>query len=99
MSAAAEKVLHSALGDVAGHVNDGLHPDAAIEKAARANHVPCGHVRLMVNAYNIGRTTRQREDGGSPQEKAAEFPLASTANVLERLYPTKVKTANELHLE
>jgi hypothetical protein len=28
-----------------------------------------------VNAYNVGRTTRQCEDGTTPAEKAADFPV------------------------
>lgn len=54
---------------------------------------------LLVNAYNTGRTTRQREVGQTPFEKAADFELADTAVVLERLYPTEVKTAAQVHRE
>jgi hypothetical protein len=49
-----------------------------------------------VHAYNTGRTTRQRELGETPLEKAADFELADSAVVLDKLYPTAVKTAAQL---
>ncbi len=99
MDKQAERKLMAAVEDVADLVAGGQSPDAAIEKVAREEDLPRGHVRLIVNAYNVGRSARQREDGFTPREKAADFELASYANVLDRLYPPAVKTAAERELE
>lgn len=80
-------------------MNQGLSPNDAIVKAASEAELPPGHVALLVNAYNTGRTTRQREVGQTPFEKAADFELADTSTVLERLYPTEVKTAAQVQRE
>lgn len=90
---AAEDRLLGAIEKTAALVNSGVHPNDAIAKAAQEDGIPPGHLSLMVHAYNTGRTTRQRQEGGSPLEKAAEFPLADLAVVLEQVYPSQVKTA------
>lgn len=95
MSKEAEQRLINALGGVARFVNEGTSPDDAIEKVARDADLPPGQVERLVNAYNVGRTIRQREDGQTPAEKAADFTLADYANIFERLYPAVVKTAVE----
>lgn len=96
ISKAAEEKLMKAIEKTAVFVNDGLSPNEAIAKAAAEDGVPPGHINLMVQAYNTGRTTRQRHDGADTLEKAADFPLAEASKVLECLYPTKVKTAAEV---
>lgn len=93
MTEAGEARLRAALDEVVDLVNDGEHPDDAIYKVAADRQVPAGHVRLMVNAYNTGRTTRHRETHREPGEKAADFPIADPATILERLYPSRVKSA------
>lgn len=93
MSRDAERTLVGALADIADRVNDGESPCGAIEKVARDAGLERGHVQLLVNAYNIGRTTRQREDGSSPAEKAADFELADAPTIFDRLYPSTVKSA------
>lgn len=90
---AAEERLLGAIEKTAALVNAGVHPNDAIAKAAQEDGIPPGHLSLMVHAYNTGRTTRQRQEGSSPLEKAAEFPLADLAVVLEQVYPSQVKTA------
>jgi hypothetical protein len=93
MTEAGEARLRAALDAVVDLVNEGERPDDAIYKVAADRQVPAGHVRLMVNAYNTGRTTRHRESHSEPAEKAADFPIADPAAILERLYPTQVKSA------
>jgi hypothetical protein len=93
MSKEAEAQLVGALSDVADHVNAGSTPNEAIIKAARDHQVPAGHINLMVNSYNIGRTTRQRQDGDGAFTKAADFVLADAAAILEELFPENVKAA------
>ena len=96
MSEAAEKKLASALSTVSDEVNRGTHPNDAIAKVASAQQIPHGHIPLMVHAYNTGRSLNQIRHGGSLLEKAADFPLAETPVVMERLYPTNVPTPAEL---
>lgn len=96
LSKEAEDRLLGAIEKTAALVNEGLHPNEAIVKAAVDDGIPPGQINLMVHAYNTGRTTRQRQDGESPLEKAAEFPLADAGLILERLYPDKVKSASQI---
>lgn len=95
MSKDAEAKILTALGTVADHVNDGDQPNAAIIKAAQAHDIPAGHIRVMVHAYNTGRTAKQRVSGSDPFSKAAEFDLADADSVLEALYPSQIKTAKQ----
>lgn len=81
--------LENALDLVAG----GMSPTDAVVKVAADDRLPPRDVRLLVNAYNTGRTTRQRASGSGPFGKAASFPLADAAAVLAALYPPEVKSA------
>lgn len=74
-------------------VNDGMQPNSAIIKAAGDANLRPGDISLVVHAFNTGRTSRQRIGGSDPFEKAAQFELADTAEILEALYPSTVKTA------
>jgi hypothetical protein len=96
LSKEAEDRLLGAIEKTAKLVNDGSHPNEAIVKAAQEDGIPPGQINLMVHAYNTGRTTRQRQEGDSPLERAAEFPLADAKTVLDRMYPDQVKTAGEI---
>ena len=53
----------------------------------------------MVAAYNTGRTTRHREAHSSLLGKAADFPIADAPAILERQYPSKVKSAAAIERE
>lgn len=68
-------------------------------KVARDKQLPPGHVTLLIHAYNTGRTTRQREDGETPFEKAADFTLADHAAIGEELYPSQIKAAQVVYNE
>ncbi len=92
----AEGKLLAAIEQAATCVNDGEDPNTAITKIASERDMPAGHVRLMVHAYNTGRTATQRASGDSTNEKSADFKLADADTVLENLFPTKVKTAAEI---
>lgn len=96
LSQDAESRLLAAVEKTAALVNDGDNPNDAIVKAAAEGGIPPGHISLLVHAYNTGRTTRQRQEGGDVFEKSADFDLADTATVLERLYATNVKTAAQI---
>lgn len=88
-----EERLLSALNDIAELTNDGMHPNEAITKVATELKVPHGHVQLLVNAYNTGRTTAQRKSSDDIWSKSAEFPIADSSVILENMYPTEPKQA------
>lgn len=93
LSPQTEAKLMSAVEKTANYVADGLDPNDAIVKAAQDCGISQGAIQLVVHAYNTGRTTKQRLQGQDALEKSAEFALADTDVVLEKLYPQTVKTA------
>jgi hypothetical protein len=95
LTKAAEEKLMTALNRIADLTNDGMEPNEAITKVASASQIPVGHIQLLVNAYNTGRTTAQRRSSDDVWSKVAEFPLADAATILERMFPERVKTAAE----
>jgi hypothetical protein len=99
LSQQSEDALGAALTDVSTHVNAGMSPNDAIVKAAQVHSIPAQHVRIMTRAYNNGRTVQQVKTSGEPGEKAASFPLADSAEILERLFPSEFKTAAAEMLE
>jgi hypothetical protein len=96
LSKTAEMQLISAIERAATLVNDGLNPNDAIVKSAQENNIPFGHLDLMVHAYNTGRTTKQREQGESTLEKAADFSLADISVVKQTIHPANVKTSAQI---
>lgn len=99
LSKQAESRITEALEKVALLVGDGEHPNDAIVKVASESGIPAGHVNLMVNAFNTGRTETQRKIGQDIFEKAAEFDLADSEEILKRMFPQEIKTAAELSSE
>jgi hypothetical protein len=89
---AENKLLHG-LVKVAELINGGDSPNEAITKVASAEMLPPGHIRLMVNAYNTGRTNRQRSSHSGLFDKAADFELADAAEIVNKIFPPDVKTA------
>lgn len=85
----------TALNRIADLTNDGMEPNEAIIKVASTSQIPAGHIQLLVNAYNTGRTTAQRRSSDDVWSKVAEFPLADAAIILERMFPDRIKTAAE----
>lgn len=73
----------------------GMDPNVAIVKAAQAVSLPRGHIDLLVQMYNTGATLDSHQTGTTPQEKAAEFPLAAADRVRTAMYPDTVKTASQ----
>jgi hypothetical protein len=94
-----EKNITSALAKVASLVEGGSSPDDAIVKVASEQKMQAGHVRLMSNAYNTGQSLNTIRGGDSLAEKAAEFPLANALSILDRMFPTTVKTAAAIEHE
>jgi hypothetical protein len=96
LSKEAETKLLAAIEKAAALVNAGEEPNDAIIKIASDEHIPAGHVNLMVHAYNTGRTTSTREQGDSAGEKAADFKLANVDTIIDTLFPSVVKTSSVL---
>ena len=94
-----EKTLCRALEKIAGLVRDGISPNNAIVKVASEEKLSAGNIKLVVNAYNNGRTAQQRNTHSDPFDKAAEFELADAATILNEIFPRHVKSANEAHRE
>lgn len=100
LSKADEGRILDALDVVRGHLDNGMTPNDAITKTASDYQLRPAFVQLMINAVNTGQTNQHRRDAGNDPIKAAEeFPLADPNVILERLYPTKCKTASEVHRE
>ncbi len=96
LSKEAENRIASGLNQVVDLVNGGASPTDAVVKVATALQLPPGHVPLMVNAYNIGRSEAQRKGSADLFEKASEFELADASQVLDRMFPAAVKSAGVL---
>ena len=96
LSKEAEEKIVSALNQVIDLVNDGVSPTDAIAKVASAEKLPAGHINLMVNAFNIGRSEAQRKGSSDLFEKVSEFELADASQVLERMFPAVVKSSGVL---
>jgi hypothetical protein len=94
-----EGEIAAALTKVAELVEGGSSPDDALFKVAAEQQFPAGHVRLMAQAYNNGRSLGQIRTGTNLVEKAAEFPLADAGAVLERMFPGSPQTAAALQKE
>jgi hypothetical protein len=92
ISKEAEKKMTDALEKAADLIAQGKHPNDALIKTASEAQIPAGHIHLMVNAINTGRTNAQRLTHDDPLEKAGSFPLADTSVVLATMFPDKVQT-------
>jgi hypothetical protein len=98
LTEASEKRLSAALTKAADLTNSGLEPNDALVKAAEAEKIPAGQIPLMVHAYNNGRSIGHFKTHDLLSEKAAAFPLADTATVMDRLFPAQPQTvAAEKH--
>jgi hypothetical protein len=96
LSKEAEDQLMKALPQISDLAQEGEDPNEAIAKVASEQKIPANYIHLLVNAYNTGRTTIQRQTGSDVWEKAAEFPIADTQLILEKMFPSKVKSAAQL---
>jgi len=92
-----ESRISEALAEVTDLTEDGMSPNDAIFKVASDKKIPSGHVRLMVRAYNTGNSLNKIQNASDLLSKAASFPLADAEEILERMFPTVVKTAADRH--
>lgn len=90
LSKEAEEKLVSAVEQVADLVsNEGMTPTDALVKIANDEGLLAGHVRLVANAYNTGKTNAHRQTAADVWEKAAEIPLADAGVAIDKLFTTK----------
>lgn len=93
MDKTAEAELLDAVRSVSQLVEDGADPTQAITKVAGDTGLGAGMIPLLVQAYNVGRTTFQQEHGGSGiLDKQASFPIARLEEVMGELYPSQPLT-------
>ena len=97
LSEETEKRISNALTKVAELVEAGADPNAALVKAATDAKLTAGLTRLAVRAFNTGRSLEHLRSHDTLEEKAASFRLADASEVLERMFPSNVKTAREEH--
>jgi hypothetical protein len=90
MDKRSEDLLIKAARQVMAFVEgDGEHPNDAIVKTAQDLGVGRNMLPLLVQTYNIGRTSFQQNHGGeSILDKQAEFPIARIETIMDRLYPS-----------
>jgi hypothetical protein len=96
LSKEAEEKLVKAMDQVTDLVQSGQSPNEAIIKVATQEHIPLGHIHLMVTSYNTGRSEAQRKACEDPLEKSAEFEMAELSPVLERLYPDSLPLPGQI---
>jgi len=80
-----KKKIMSAVDHTTDLVDDGLHPTDAVLKAAQVMDLSPGAGEIVAKAFNIGRTTVQREDSDDVTHKVAEFELADPEYVRDHL--------------
>lgn len=89
-----EQQLLDAVKQAVVHVGDGLTPDAAIEKVARASGFGPGRIRLLAHAYNNGQQLDQWDAPGGVLDKLASFPLADADQIIHNIYHTSKQAAD-----
>lgn len=98
MSKETEQKIVAAAEKVADLVEDrGVDPTDAVVKVASSGDFTPGHVRMLVRAYNTGRTAYQRESSDDVWDKAAHFKLADAEKALAQLFPDSPERAVEQH--
>ncbi len=81
-----EQRILSALESAVQLTNGGSTPNDALYKVAVDNRFTPPVVQRMVEAYNVSKTLSHIKHAKGP-DRAASFPLADAADILERMYP------------
>lgn len=96
LSLSTQEKLLSVVEKAAFQVADGESPNTCIEKLAVDHSLRSGEIELVCRAYNVARTNKTREDGGSLHEKSASFELADYSQIVSKLFPASVSPADVL---
>jgi len=91
--AAEDRLVGAVRECMASITDDGVSPDDAIVKVATDHRLPSTYIPLLVRSFNVGRSAYQREQNTGVLEKLAEFPIARIENIMARLYPEKIASA------
>lgn len=87
--------LVAATGKICDYVNDGATPtEAAVKVATETNLLP-SQIEMICRSYNAAAVNEARRDGGTFVEKYAAVEKVNPADVLDKLFPSKVKAAND----
>lgn len=95
MDKQSEQRLLDAVRDVSAHVESGCSPTEAVVKSAQYHNLGRDMVPLVVQAYNVGRTTYQQSTGDGILDKQADFPIAHLEDALSQLYPKNPVTPGQ----
>lgn len=96
MNKQSEQRLLDAVRDVSAHVESGIDPTTAVVKSAQRHKLGRDMLPLVVQAYNVGRTTYQQSVDGGILDKQADFPIARLEDVIGQLYPASPHTPAQL---
>lgn len=86
--------LEKAIESISDYCAEGLSPNAAIVKTAKAMKLTPDRLPILVNAYNAGATAEHWSSSDSIRDKVASFPIADIDQIRASLYPGKVKKAS-----
>lgn len=84
-----EKRIMAGLEKAISMTNKGEHPNDALTKVAQEGRFSPPIISRMAEAYNVSKTLSHMKTA-SGSERAASFPLADPAVILESLYPSEV---------
>lgn len=77
-----------------------VDPNEAMATVVREYKIRPGHIQLMVQAYNNGRTNSHLKSAEDIDDRASSFPLANVQAVIELVYPNQVvKKADQFRQE
>ena len=68
--------------------NQGLSPNAALQKAAETLHYSPGFLKAACNAFNTGRQLAQWNANDAILDKLASFPLADYSEIHDKMWGT-----------
>ena len=95
MNKTAEDQLVGAVREVSALVESGQSPTDAIIKVSADLSLGPGMIPLVVQAYNVGRTTWQQNNSAGILSKQADFPIARIEDVMGSLYPKNPATPGQ----
>ena len=75
------------------YTRDGMAPNDAIEKVAREGNYTPNYIDRIVQSYNKAKSVFEMNKAAS-EDRAKSFPIASSQEVIQRIYSPKEKEAS-----
>lgn len=75
------------------YTRDGMAPNDAIEKVARDGNYTPNYIDRIVQSYNKAKSVFEMNKAAS-EDRAKSFPIASSQEVIQRIYSPKEKEAS-----